>query len=47
MSKDLGRTVNHFGRWYMWSMSDRGNLSLVSVDRVNEQLRQINAALTP
>lgn len=45
MSKDLGRTVQHFGTWYMWSMSERGNLSLVSVERVNDQLRQINETL--
>lgn len=39
--KDQGRTVQHFGKWYIWSATTNGNLTLILVDRMLEQLHDV------
>lgn len=40
--KDQGRTVQHFGKWYLWSVTPGGALTLVSVDRMTETMRTLS-----
>lgn len=42
---DDGRFVEHFRRWYVWSRNERGNLELLSFDRLVDELREARLAL--
>lgn len=46
MIRDQGRTVQHFGKWYMWSVSPSGNLTLVLVDRLVDQLAEVRESIS-
>lgn len=43
--KDQGRTVQHFRKWYLWSVAPSGNLTLVLVDRLVDQLAEATAKI--
>lgn len=47
MAKDHARIALHFGRWYMWLRNERGNLSMVAVDRVTDAVAEVAEAFRP